>query len=43
MPSPSTGEGQGGGEEAPEIQSFQEFPRFWIPACEGMTTFYEAI
>ena len=25
------------------IQSFQYLGRFWIPACAGMTTFYEAI
>jgi len=25
------------------IQSFQYLGRFWIPACAGMTTFYEFI
>jgi hypothetical protein len=25
------------------IQSFQWVCRFWIPACAGMTTFYEII
>jgi hypothetical protein len=25
------------------IQSFQHLGRFWIPACAGMTTFYETI
>ena len=25
------------------IQSFQYLGRFWIPACAGMTTFYETI
>jgi hypothetical protein len=25
------------------IQSFQEFGRFWIPACSGMTSFYMII
>jgi hypothetical protein len=25
------------------IQSFQYLGRFWIPACAGMTTFYDFI
>jgi len=25
------------------IQSFQYLGRFWIPACPGMTTFYDFI
>jgi len=25
------------------IQSFQKIGRFWIPACAGMTGFYESI